>query len=194
MFEKSITKEQLLSLPSGAYKGKTVIVNTSQQLEKAVAEIYRFETVGFDTEAKPTFKKGEYNHVAMIQIATPELVYLFRVNHTGMKTPLVKLLSDPQIKKVGISVQDDFRSLQRLRNFEPKGFIDLNTIAKDIGLSNSGAKNLAGIFLGMRISKKQQLSNWEEFRLTEKQILYAATDAWICLEIYQVMQEHGLVS
>jgi len=192
-FPKSITKDQLQELPIKQFEGKKIIISSEEKVRKAIEEISYQKVVGFDTEAKPTFKKGDYNHISLVQIAIPDKVYLFRIKYTGLLKYMTRLFSSPKILKIGIGVKDDIRGLQKLKPFEAAGFVDLNEIALQLGFENTGAKNLSGIFLGYRISKRQQLSNWEEFKLTEPQLNYAATDAFICLEIYQKMIEHDMI-
>src|SRR5690606_22225637 len=114
--------------------------------------------------------------------ATPEVVYLFRLNIIGFTEELVKLFSDPDILKVGISIRDDIKELVKLKSFDPQGIVELNTIATELGIKHAGVRNLSAIFLEIRISKTQQTTNWERKDLNEKQLRYAATDAWVCLE------------
>ncbi len=184
MFAKRITKPEINKLPLFKYEGKIIIAADEKQIDKAIFEIEKFELVGFDTETKPTFRKGEFNHVALIQIAVPDKVYLLRIQHTGITNALANFLSNKQISKVGIALDDDLISLNKKRKFTPGGFIDLNKIAPTLGIENIGARNLSALVLNSRISKNQQVTNWENPALTEPQVKYAATDAWICLEIY----------
>lgn len=191
MFAKSITKPEINDLPLFKYEGKTVIAADEKQIDKAIFEIEKYDLVGFDTETKPTFKKGEFNHVALIQIAIPEKVYLLRIQHTGITTALANFLSNDQISKVGIALDDDIMSLNKRRKFSPGGFLDLNKIAPSLGIENIGARNLSALVLNSRISKNQQVTNWENPVLTQPQVKYAATDAWICLEIYNRLSQWG---
>jgi ribonuclease D len=191
MFEKKITKQEINELPLFKYEGKTVIAATEAQIDKAIFEIEQYDTVGFDTESKPTFKKGQFNHVALVQVAIPGKVYLLRINRVGITTTLARFLSNKKIKKVGIALEDDLIALKKRRRFVPGGYIDLNKIAPTLGIENIGARNLSALLLNNRISKNQQISNWENQTLTEPQIKYAATDAWICLEIYNKLKYWG---
>lgn len=191
MFEKRITKQEINELPLFKYEGKTVIAATEQQIDKAIFEIEEYDIVGFDTETKPTFKKGQFNHVALVQIAIPDKVYLLRITQTGITTTLARFLSNKNITKIGIALDDDIIALKKRRRFVPGGFLDLNKIAPSLGIENIGARNLSALVLNNRISKNQQISNWENPILTEPQIKYAATDAWICLEIYNKLMEWG---
>lgn len=193
MFEKEITKEQVNELPLQRYEGKVVVVSTSEQLSNALQELNKASVIGFDTESKPTFRKGEYNPVAMIQMAIPGKVFLIRIHLTGFTKELQALFEDEDIIKAGISIRDDMKDLQRLAKFAPAKVIDLNDLASEVGVLNIGVRSLSGIFLGIRISKGQQTSNWEREILSEGQIAYAATDAWVCLEIYQKLDKLGYI-
>lgn len=192
-FTKSITKAELMELPLSGYKGKVVIANTKESIQQAMDEINQFDVVGFDTEAKPTFKKGQIRRISLIQIGTPEKVYLLRILHSGLLPCIVDFMENPNVTKVGIGLEDDFNLLNNLQPFDQQGFLDLNKKFADIGAENVGARNLAGMIMGIRISKSAQTSNWEVEQLTEKQIRYAATDAWICLEIYNKLDEWGFI-
>lgn len=191
MFEKSITKKEINELPLFKYEGKVIIAATEQQIDKAIFEIEEYDLVGFDTETKPTFKKRQFNHVALVQIAVPDKVYLLRITQTGITTTLARFLSNGKITKIGIALDDDVIALKKRRRFVPAGFLDLNIIAPTLGIENIGARNLTALLLNNRISKNQQISNWENPTLTEPQIKYAATDAWICLEIYNKLRNWG---
>lgn len=191
MFEKKITKLEINELPLFRYEGKVVIAATEKQIDKAIFEIEKYDLVGIDTESKPTFRKGEFNHVALVQIAVPEKVYLLRIHQVGITNTLKRFLSNDQITKIGIALDDDIIALNKKRSFEPKGFKDLNLIAPTLGIENIGARNLTALLLKTRISKNQQVSNWENPILTTPQVKYAATDAWICLEIYNKLNYWG---
>ena len=191
MFDKKITKQEINELPLFKYEGKTIIAATEAQIDKAIFEIEAHEIVGFDTESKPTFKKGQFNHVALVQISVPEKVYLLRINQVGITTTLARFLSDEKILKIGIALDDDIIALKKRRRFVARGYIDLNKIAPTLGIENIGARTLTALLLNSRISKNQQISNWENQFLTEPQIKYAATDAWICLEMYNKLKYWG---
>ena len=191
MFEKKITKQEINELPLFKYEGKTIIAANEQQIDKAIFEIEKYDLVGFDTETKPTFKKGEFNHVALVQIAIPGKVYLLRIHQTGITNTFKRFLSNEKIMKIGIALDDDIIALNKKRRFEANGFKDLNQIAPTLGIENIGARNLTALLLKNRISKNQQVSNWENPALTTPQIKYAATDAWICLEMYNKLNHWG---
>lgn len=193
MFLKEISKEEVNELPVEKYEGELVLVTTHEQLKEALKEIYKHKVLGFDTETKPAFRKGEYNSVSLLQIAVEGIVYIIRLNLTGFTRELTRLFGDPSILKVGISIRDDIKELKKLREFEPDGIIELNTIAKSLEVKHEGVRNLSAVFLNIRISKTQQTTNWEREELNEKQLRYAATDAWVCLEIYNKLGYKGYV-
>jgi ribonuclease D len=185
-FEKiNITNEEINELPLGAFEGKAVVVDNAHHLAKIFSEISHHTVVGFDTETKPVFVRGHQNKVALMQIALQEKVYLIRINQTGLQPEIIQFLENENILKVGVALRDDIKALQRLKKFEPHGVVELADLAKKSGLEIEGVKKLTGLLLGFRISKSVQTSNWEANDLNEKQISYAATDAWVCLEIYK---------
>ena len=181
----TITHEELTELPLGAFEGEVELVDDARHLTKAFEEINRHRMVGFDTETKPVFVRGHQNKVALMQIALNKKVFLIRINHTGLQPEIIQFLENEHILKAGVALRDDIKALQRLKRFEPKGVVELADLAKKAGLEIEGVKKLTGLLLGFRISKSVQTSNWEAAVLNEKQISYAATDAWVCLEIYK---------
>ncbi|MGB3465101.1 MAG: 3'-5' exonuclease, partial [Cyclobacteriaceae bacterium] len=191
MFEKKIPKEEIKNLPLLRYEGDIELIEDYQQLGEALREIRRFEKIGFDTESKPAFNKGEYNPISLLQIATDEKVYLVRINKIGFTESLAKIFADENILKIGISIRDDVKELQYLRRFIPAGIVEINSIAKDLEIEQQGVRNLSAIFLGGRVSKNQQVTNWESQVLSESQQVYAATDAWVCYEIYKKLERQG---
>lgn len=193
MFSKQITKEEINELPLKRYEGKVRLVTDTEALDDALEHIRAYDFLGFDTETKPAFRKGVHHMVALLQIAIPDMVYLIRLNHLGFPRELAHLFTDERIQKVGISIRDDLRHLKQLGDkfhvhFEPENILELNDVAHEMGIEHAGVKKLTGIFMGFRVSKSQQTSNWENVELTEKQIRYAATDAWVCLEIYEKLR------
>ncbi|MFY0651861.1 MAG: 3'-5' exonuclease domain-containing protein 2 [Cyclobacteriaceae bacterium] len=187
MFVKSITKDELQELPLLRYEGKIQLIDDKSAVKKAIQICRQRDVIGFDTETKPTFKKGQYHAVALVQLALEDMVYLIRLNKTGLDDYLIDLFEDSETVKLGIGLRDDIRDLQKMRKFNDAGFLDLNELAEELEMESIGARKLSGIFLNRRISKSQQVSNWENPRLTAAQMNYAATDAWICLGIYQKM-------
>ena len=187
--EKSITKDEIRLLPLGFFTGRTVVVNSKTQLETAIEELSRETILGFDTETKPNFVKGKYNRVALLQLASQSTAYLFPLAHYGMSEELKAILESSSILKVGVAIGQDMKELKRDYQVEPRNHIDLNRHAKVRGYRNVGIRNLAGLMMGIRISKSKQMSNWENNPLDQGQVRYAATDAWVCLEIYQAFNK-----
>ncbi len=186
---KSISKDELESLEVQAFEGETVIIGHQHDINNAVEILKRSNTIGFDTETRPSFKKGQKHKVALLQLSTNNTAFLFRLNKTGINNELIQLFENPNITKVGVAIKDDIKALQKLKAFTPAGFIDIQDKVKDFNIENFGLKKLAGLLLGFRISKAQQTSNWEADELTDAQIKYAATDAWVSLKIYQKLIE-----
>ncbi len=184
MFKESITKEELTDLPLRWFEGEITVVDSLTKLTRAI-EILQVESViGFDTETKPSFKKGVINKVALLQLSTRKYAFLFRLNKIGLPGEIKNLLANPNIIKPGVAIRDDIKVLKKLGSFMPAGFVELQDHAKERGILNFSLKKLTAIACGFRISKGQQLSNWEAEVLTEAQQIYAATDAWAALEIY----------
>lgn len=181
----TITHDEVNSLPLKAFEGKIVLIEDPSKLEKAVQEISKHRLVGFDTETRPSFKKGQHYKVSLLQLALDKKVFLIRLNHTGLTDELIALLENENVIKTGVGLRDDLVALQKLRKFHPKGFEDLAVISKKSGLLVESVKKLTALLLGFRISKSAQTSNWEANSLSEKQLEYAATDAWVCLEIHK---------
>lgn len=184
----TISHEEISTLPLKAFKGKIILLQEEAKLAKAFDEIKEHEAIGFDTETRPSFKKGVIHKVSLLQIAIPEKVFLVRLNQTGMARPIVDFLENDVVQKAGIGIRDDIKALNRLARFQPGGFTELSALARQAGLQVESVKKLAALLLGFRISKAAQTSNWEAATLTKKQLEYAATDAWVCLEIYRKLR------
>lgn len=193
MFPISISKDEVMERPLGRYEGKIIVLDDAKAIDAAIDEINQSQVVGFDTEAKPTFKKGQRRRISLIQVATEKAVYLLRIKEIGISPKLKAFFENTSIKKVGIGLIDDFQLLNEIKPFTPLGFIDLNKTFEDLGAESIGARNLSAMVLDIRISKSAQTSNWELETLTEKQKRYAATDAWICLEIYKKIDFWGYI-
>jgi len=191
IFQTYVTPEEVNELPLTSYGGKIVVVTDPRKIPEAVNEISQHEVVGFDTETKPTFKKGQFYHVSLIQIGIPNKVFLFRINKTGLTSDLKLLLSNEKILKLGVGLHDDIISLKKIETFESAGFVELHHYVAAMGVRNTGLRKLAAIILSIRISKSQQTSNWDNATLTENQLRYAATDAWVCLEMYNKLVATG---
>ncbi len=181
----TITHEEVNSLPLKAFEGKIVLIEDPAKLDKAIQEVSKHRLVGFDTETRPSFKKGQHYKVSLLQLALDKKVFLIRLNHTGITDELIALFENESVIKTGVGLRDDLVALQKLRKFHPKGFEDLAVISKKSGLLVESVKKLTALLLGFRISKSAQTSNWEAASLSEKQLEYAATDAWVCLEIHK---------
>lgn len=186
--QKTISNEEVNELPLGAFEGPVVVVSTPEKVAGAIEEISAHEHVGFDTETKPVFVRGHRNKVAILQIALPHKVFLFRLNATGITNEMKALLQDPKIHKIGVAIRDDIKALQLLKKFKPDGFVELTTLTRAAGYEVEGVKKLTALVLGFRISKSAQTSNWEAPQLDSKQMSYAATDAWVCLQIYEAIK------
>ncbi|WP_276366439.1 3'-5' exonuclease [Chryseolinea sp. H1M3-3] len=188
-YKFSISSEELNLLPLKTFEGKVSVITEVEKLEKVKVEIEKHEIVGFDTETRPSFKRGQIYKVALLQLAVPNKVFLIRLHHTGLPNEIISIFENRQIIKAGVAIHDDIKSLQKVNKFTPESFVELSTLARSSGLQVESVKKLAGLLLGIRISKSAQTSNWEAPTLTEKQIDYAATDAWVCLEIYSKLQK-----
>ena len=192
-FLRTISREEINDLPIRRYEGDVRLVATAREMESAMADIRNERAVGFDTETRPAFHKGQSYLPCLAQVATSHAVYLIRLQHMDASRELAELLASQETAKVGVAVADDLRQLRQLFEFEPKQVIDPGDIAARHGLKQTGLRNLAGLFLGFRIPKGSRTSNWAAQRLTEQQIAYAATDAWACRELFLCFEKLGLV-
>lgn len=182
---RKISKAEINDLPLIAWEGEIQILETIETMEAAVAELMNESHLGFDTETRPSFKKGEYYPPALIQLATEHCVYLFRISKTESFEPLLPILESSEILKTGVAIKDDVKELRAMDEFTPGGFVEIADITLKLGYENRGLRALAGLLLEGRISKAAQVSNWARAELDDKQIRYAATDAWISREIYR---------
>ena len=178
-------KQRIPKLPQAQFKGKIETILSETEAEKAVDYLLKQDIIGFDTETKPIFKAGRQNEVALLQVSSKDVCFLFRLNHIGMPKCILRLLSDCGNIKVGLSWHDDLRMLQRRETFEPGKFVELQEMACEYGIKDLSLQKLYANIFGEKISKAQRLSNWEADILTEPQKLYAATDAWACVMLYQ---------
>jgi ribonuclease D len=184
-FRKTITKDEIRDLPLRSFDEEIYMFEGDEDPREAIRYLNNQNILGFDTETKPSFRKGKRNTVALLQLSTADKAFLFRLNKIGFPNYLVEILSNEKIIKVGAAIRDDIKALQEIGRFEPKGFVDLQTFVKKFDIENFGLKNLAAIVLNIRISKSKQLSNWEADELGLPQQKYAATDAWVSYEIYK---------
>jgi ribonuclease D len=185
LVKNTISNESLNDLPLHQYSGEIVLVEDAQGMMKFLKEIEGETLLGFDTETRPSFKKGLMYQIGLLQLTTETSTYLIRLNKTGLTKELQLLFSNSSIQKVGVGIRDDIRGLQRLASFKPEGFVELQTMATEKGLKDFSLKKLAGILLHFRVSKRQRLSNWEADTLSPAQMVYAATDSWVAREIFK---------
>lgn len=183
----SISKEELAALPAADFHASLRLIDNNDDVEAAVADLAASDIIGFDTETRPSFKRGISYKVSLLQLSTRKVCYLFRLNKIGLPESLVSLLADPAKLKIGVSIHDDFHNLTKLVDFTPEGFIDLQTYVKDFMIADNSLSRLYGIVFGKRISKAQRLTNWEADKLTKAQQTYAAMDALACIDLYDCL-------
>ncbi len=184
----SIDKQTINQMPIVAFPGRIHVIYTTSQVSSAVMALREAPAIGFDTETRPSFKRGERHNVALLQLSTDTDAFLFRLNRTGIPTPLKHLLQDQAITKVGLSTTDDFHQLARVTDIQPAGFVELQILVKQYGITDMSLQKIYAILFQHKISKGQQLTNWEAPQLTDAQQRYAAIDAWACLQIYNHLQ------
>lgn len=186
MYISSISSDELQKLEYASFPGTVKVIDSvGAEFNRAVNYLRAQKILGFDTETRPCFSPDQPRYgVALLQLSGPEKAFLFRIKNMGMHRRLCNLLSNEKIIKVGAAVRDDIRGLQKYHDFTPRSFVDLQSMVGDYGIKDRSVKKMTAIILGFRISKTQQLSNWEAGELTESQIKYAATDAWVCREMY----------
>lgn len=186
-FASSVTVEEIEALEIASFPGVITVVQSSgsQEFDQAMEYLNAQKAIGFDTETKPCFvPKVPRNKMAILQLSGPDRAYIFRLQQVGVPPKLAALLGNPNILKIGAAVHDDIRGLQEYRKFIPKGFVDLQRLAPAYGIEEKSVRKMSAIILKKRVSKSQQLSNWESSHLSEAQLRYAAIDAWICREMY----------
>ncbi len=188
-FQHTISNDEIAVLPKCVFEGTVEIVDTEEKAEQACAYLAGCRSIGFDTETRPSFKAGVTNKTALLQLSSEERCFLFRLSRMRFVTDLVRLLENEEVLKIGAAVRDDIRGLQSLRYFKPRGFVDLQSIVGQWGIEEKSVRKLAAVVLGSYVSKAQRLSNWEAAKYTPAQVSYAATDAWVCLEIYRRLME-----
>ena len=181
-------KKLIADLPRANFEGRIIVIDSIRDAQKAVGYLLRQPVLGFDTETRPTFRPGPMHSVALLQVSTHDTCFLFRLNHIGLPACLIQLLSDRKVKKVALSWTDDTHQLHRLHDFEMGDFIELQTYVKQFGIEDCSLQKLYANVFGEKISKAQQLSNWEADVLKEPQKLYAATDAWACIRLYETLE------
>ena len=189
MFVSEISKEELHNLSLVRFEGKIHVIEYPGAAETAVSRLRTCPILGFDTETRPSFTKGRINRVALLQLSTATEAFLFRLCKMNIPKSLLALLADPNILKIGTAIKNDIDVLKQSAKIHPRGFVDLQDMVQKFNIKDIGLAKMAGIVLGVRISKSQQLSNWENDILTEAQQRYAATDAWMCYMIYEKLSQ-----
>ena len=180
-----LDKEYIKDLPLVSFPGKIITVNSEREADKAVPFLLSKDILGVDTETRPSFKKGQQHKVSLLQVATEDICFLFRLNYIGMVTPVISLLSNTDVPMVGLSWHDDLAALQKRMEFKPGLFIDIQDIIGDIGIEDKSLQKLYANIFKQKISKRQRLTNWDADVLSNKQMSYAATDAWACVRLYK---------
>ena len=186
MYSESITPKEMENLEFASFPGKIYVIDSvGAEFNRAIAYLRSQKIIGFDTETRPTFSQDQPRYgVALLQLSGPDKAFLFRINKMGMHRRLCNLMASEKIVKVGAAIHDDIKGRQKKHDFVPASFVDLQKIVCEWGIRDKSVKKMAAIILGFRVSKTQQLSNWEAERLSESQAKYAATDAWVCREMY----------
>ena len=183
-FQPKITNEQTAQLPAIEFSGETYIIETQEDIAEACKYLAAHSVIGFDTETKPAFKAGVVHLVSLLQLSTEKVCFLFRLNKIPLDREIIRILESKTILKIGADVGGDIKCLRQLRHFNDRGFVDLQSIGIQWGIEEKSLRKMSAVVLGERVSKAQRLSNWEAKQLTIRQQLYAATDAWECVEIY----------
>ena len=180
----AVSKNEINVLPLKTYTGSIHLINSDVKMRAAVQALSSEKVLGFDTETRPAFKKGESYAPSLIQLAASDGVYIFQLRHVNSYEPLAGILADKKVLKAGIAVDDDIKKLNDLFSLGPSGFVELAEMAHRAGIKNAGVRGLAALLFGFRISKQTKCSRWDAPTLTSEQIVYSATDAWICRELY----------
>lgn len=180
-----IDKQVISAMPRAIFEGRIIVINTAAEADKAVDYLLDQPILGVDTETRPSFKKGQTHNVALLQVSTHDTCFLFRLNYTGITRAIRRLLEDTTVPKIGLSLRDDILSLHRRSDFKPGNFIDLQQHICELGVEDLSLQKIYANLFHQKISKTAQLTNWEADVLSERQKLYAATDAWACIMIYE---------
>lgn len=183
----SIDKTTIPAMPQVTFPGTITVVDTVDAAASAISYLKTRRVVGFDTETRPSFRRGVYNKIALLQLASADRAYLFRLNVIGLPDFVCDFLANSKVRKIGLSVKDDFNSLRGRSAIEPQNFVELQELAGSMGIREKGLQRMYALLFGQRISKGQQLSNWEADELSDGQCMYAAIDAWACIRIYRFL-------
>ena len=188
-YTHTISKEEISLLEIEEFPGRIIVIDTEKDADKAVEYLLQFEAVGFDTETRPSFKKGTRYKISLMQISTDEACFLFRLNRIGIPQPLEDFMVNDKILKIGLSLRDDFGAIRKRTDIKPTNFLDLQNYVGQFGIEDASLQKIYAILFDKKISKGQRLSNWEADVLTEQQKKYAALDAWACLKIYNQLNQ-----
>ena len=188
-FSPTIEKSEVSKYPTVQFTGRIITIDTEYETERATLALSKEKIIGIDTEARPSFRKGVHYNVSLLQLSTTDTCFLFRLCRTGLTDALIELLESTNVKKVGLSLHDDFHALNARRSFTPGSFVELQKYVSDFGIEEMSLQKIYAIIFAQRISKSQQLTNWDADVLTDKQKIYAATDAWACLNIYNHLEK-----
>lgn len=189
MFAENVTSAEINELPLYQFNGGIFIIDTFDKLDYFLPLLQEQKILGFDTETRPSFKKGVVNPVSLLQLTSATQAFLIRINKVGLPDEIKNILSNKDVKKIGLAIKDDIKILNDINAFEPNNFIDLQDYVGDFGIEARSLKKITAIVLNKRISKSQQVTNWEREELTEAQRTYAATDAWVCLQVYKKLNK-----
>ena len=190
-YKTKISEEEIEELPNFTFDGEIIVIDHEDKIDAAVNDLSSYSHIGFDTETKPAFKRGQAHKVALMQLSTMEVCYLFRLNKIGYPDELDEIICNPDIKKIGLSLRDDFAAIRKRSDKKPQNFIDLQSFVDEYDIDDNGLQRIYAILFGKKISKNQRLSNWEASVLSEAQKNYAAMDAWACLRIYNHLISNG---
>tara|TARA_B000000477_G_scaffold22003_1_gene18855 strand:- start:88 stop:672 length:585 start_codon:yes stop_codon:yes gene_type:complete len=190
---KKLSKNEINSLPQIQFNGDVEVLSSNDNVQAAVNYLMNYDLIGFDTETKPTFVKGPLNPPSIMQLACIDKVYIFQLDNESLYKKLFPILSNENITKCGVSVDRDLIELMYLSPFDPLSFVDLGNIARDNDVPHHGLRGLVAMFLKHRISKGAQISDWSKTVLSQSQITYAATDAWISLKLFEAFEQNDLL-
>ena len=188
IFNPTIEKSEVAKYPTAQFEGRIITIDTAEEAERAARALLKESILGLDTETRPSFRKGVHHDVSLLQLSTADTCFLFRLFRTGLTDTLIELLESKEIKKIGVSLHDDFNMLKARRSFTPGSFVELQKYVSAFGIEEMSLQKIYAIIFAQRISKSQRLTNWEADVLTDKQKIYAATDAWTCFNIYNHLE------